>query len=423
MAQAMCNGGKKKNVRMMALLLLTIRLYNKSTEDLMYAMNSPPGIDNYCLNNNIACLNESSLGSWNSTGNQSLTYGTCNCASGVSVCAVPNAVPPHRRIYSGQMLYNVSKYVMEDYLLATTLEFVQKRSGITMRVLTASQLSSTVSTTFFLGQTCQKMCPTNMVFLSPINHSMNLCHRIATLINTLLALSILVGYSITTSSFVTYTVKEHNTGAKRLQHIAGVGEVCYWVIHFLYDMIMYLIPVAISIAVIAAFKLPAFCNDSNLGAVSVLFILFGYATFAWMYLIAGTFKNPGMAFIVYVGINLFISINTIIPSSIIYFLTQQTGLFNVDYESLNNTYNALTNVFKTFPQFCFGYGMVLLSQQQYIQNKRSLYGYDEKINVFSMDILGWMLSAMAIQGTFCLLLRLLLNEGIIFSVKYPLYKH
>ncbi|XP_063285489.1 glucosylceramide transporter ABCA12 [Pelobates fuscus] len=420
-------------------------LYNKRTEDLMSAMNSPPGIDNYCLNNNIACLNESSLGSWNSTGNQSLTYGTCNCASGVSVCAVPNAVPPHRRTYSGQMLYNVSKHVMEDYLLATTLEFVQKRYGAwsfgvpRTKSFIPQPENMTLTTIWYNNEGPHSLpaflnsfnnfllrsnLPKNVsnqygIFVSnkPLNEPVPQASMIATLVNTLLALSILVGYSITTSSFVTYTVKEHNTGAKRLQHIAGVGEVCYWVIHFLYDMIMYLIPVAISIAVIAAFKLPAFCNDSNLGAVSVLFILFGYATFAWMYLIAGTFKNSGMAFIVYVGINLFIAINTIIPSSIIYFLVQQTGLFNVDYESLNNIYNTLTNVFKTFPQFCFGYGMVLLSQQQYIQNKQSLYGYDKKVNVYSMDILGWNLSAMAIQGTLCLLLRLLLNEGIIFSVK------
>ncbi|CAH2306169.1 ATP-binding cassette sub-family A member 12 [Pelobates cultripes] len=424
-------------------------LYNKSTEDLVSAMDSPPGIDNYCLNNNIACLNESSLGSWNSTGNQSLTYGTCNCSSGFSVCAVPNAVPPHHRTYSGQMLYNVSKHVLEDYLLATTLEFVQKRYGAwsfgaqssksALSSLITQPANMTLTTIWYNNEGPHSLpaflnsfnnfllrsnLPKNVsnqygIFVSnlPLKGSVSQASTTATLVNTLVALSVLAGYSITTASFVTYIVKEHNTGAKRLQHIAGVGEVCYWVIHFLYDMIIYLIPVALSIAMIAAFKLPAFYNDSNLGAVSVLFILFGYATFAWMYLIAGTFKNPGMAFIVYVGINLFIGINTIISSSVVYFLIQQTSTSDVDYLSLNNTYNALTNVFKIFPQFCFGYGLIQLSQQQVIQNQLSLYGYKEKVNVFSMDILGWMLSAMAIQGTFCLLLRLLLNDGIIFSVK------
>ncbi|XP_063285490.1 uncharacterized protein LOC134571247 [Pelobates fuscus] len=424
-------------------------LYNESTENLMSAMDSPPGIDNYCLNNNIACLNESSLGSWNSTGNQSLTYGTCNCSSGFSVCAVPNAVPPHHRTYSGQMLYNVSKHVLEDYLLTTTLEFIQKRYGAwsfgaqmsksTLSNLITQPENRTLTTIWYNNEGPHSLpaflnsfnnfllrsnLPKNVsnqygIFVSnlPLKGSVSQTSTTATLVNTLVALSVLAGYSITTASFVTYIVKEHNTGAKRLQHIAGVGEVCYWVIHFIYDMILYLIPVALSIAMIAAFKLPAFYNDSNLGAVSVLFILFGYATFAWMYLIAGTFKNPGMAFIVYVGINLFIGINTIISSSVVYFLIQQTSTSDVDYLSLNNTYNALTNVFKIFPQFCFGYGLIQLSQQQVIQNQMSLYGYNEKVNVFSMDILGWMLSAMVIQGTFCLLLRLLLNDGIIFSVK------
>lgn len=55
--------------------------------------------------------------------------------------------------------------------------------------------------------------------------------------NTLVALSVLVGYSITTASFVTYIVKEYDNGSKRLQHIAGVGEVLYWITSFLYDLV------------------------------------------------------------------------------------------------------------------------------------------------------------------------------------------
>lgn len=60
-----------------------------------------------------------------------------------------------------------------------------------------------------------------------------------------------------------------------------------------------------------------------------------YATFAWMYLIAGTFKNAGMAFITYVCINLFIGINTIISSSVVYMLLQQTSTTDKNYQVFN----------------------------------------------------------------------------------------
>lgn len=47
-----------------------------------------------------------------------------------------------------------------------------------------------------------------------------------------------------------------------------------------------------------------------------------FATFPWMYLLAGIFKDVEKAFITYVCINLFISTNTIITTSILYFLGQ-----------------------------------------------------------------------------------------------------
>ncbi|XP_053326902.1 glucosylceramide transporter ABCA12 [Spea bombifrons] len=422
---------------------------NARTDNLISAMLSPPGIDNMCLDNNVQCLKEDSLGFWNSTGDQQQPYGTCNCSTSSAVCGVPDATPPHRRTYSRQMLYNITGHKIEKYLLTTTLQYIQKRYGgwsfgdtvqkdslAEIFDSTANKITTTVwynpegphSLPAFLNSFNNFLLRANLpsnesdqygIFVSnkPLPGSVPLATTSITLVNSLVALSILAGYSITTASFATYVVKEHHNGSKRLQHIAGVGEVIYWLTNFFYDLILYFIPVALSIAMIAAFQLPAFYNYPNLGAVSLLFILFGYATFAWMYLVAGAFKNPGMAFIVYVGINLFIGINSIISTSIVYLLTQQTGTSNANYQSLNQTYNALMNAFKIFPQFCFGYGLIQLSQEQAIQNQLSLYGNTEKNDIFKMDILGWMLAAMAIEGTFFLALRLLINEGIIFSIK------
>lgn len=61
--------------------------------------------------------------------------------------------------------------------------------------------------------------------------------RMSSLIDILVALSILMGYSVTTASFVTYVVREHQTKSKQLQHISGIGVTCYWVTNFIYDMV------------------------------------------------------------------------------------------------------------------------------------------------------------------------------------------
>lgn len=42
-----------------------------------------------------------------------------------------------------------------------------------------------------------------------------------------------------------------------------------------------------------------------------------------MYLLAGVFKETGMAFIVYVCVNLFFGINTIITHSVVFLLSQE----------------------------------------------------------------------------------------------------
>lgn len=53
-----------------------------------------------------------------------------------------------------------------------------------------------------------------------------------------------------------------------------------------------------------------------------LFCHLRFSTFPWMYLFAGIFRDAEMAFISYVCINLFISVNTILTTCILYFLGQ-----------------------------------------------------------------------------------------------------
>lgn len=57
------------------------------------------------------------------------------------------------------------------------------------------------------------------------------------MLQILVAMCVLTGYSITTASFAIYEVNEHHSGSKRLQHIAGISEPFYWAVNFFYDMV------------------------------------------------------------------------------------------------------------------------------------------------------------------------------------------
>lgn len=57
------------------------------------------------------------------------------------------------------------------------------------------------------------------------------------MLQLLVAICVMTGYSITTASFAIYEVSEHHSGSKRLQHISGISEPFYWAVNFFYDMV------------------------------------------------------------------------------------------------------------------------------------------------------------------------------------------
>uniref|UniRef100_A0A674MJG4 ATP-binding cassette, sub-family A (ABC1), member 12 n=1 Tax=Takifugu rubripes TaxID=31033 RepID=A0A674MJG4_TAKRU len=242
------------------------------------------------------------------------------------------------------------------------------------------------------------------------------------MLQILVAICVLTGYSITTASFAIYEVSEHSSGSKRLQHIAGISEPFYWTVNFIYDMVsMYLIPVTLTVSVIAAFQLPAFTERQNLGAVTLLLVLFGFSTFPWMYLLAGILKDAERAFITYVCINLFISLNTILSTSILYFL-QQIASRNVEV-CINSLHpNAfvirLSHAFLIFPQFNFGNGLMQLARMDIEVQLLSGYGIDAYKNPYSVDALGWMMISSLIQGLVFFTLRLLLNKRVTRKIRH-----
>ncbi|CAG09257.1 unnamed protein product, partial [Tetraodon nigroviridis] len=272
--------------------------------------------------------------------------------------------PPYTKVPSSQIVYNVTGIDVEDYLVSTANDFIR--------------------------------------------------NSIQGMLQILVAICVLTGYSITTASFAIYEVSEHNSGAKRLQHIAGISEPFYWTVNFLYDMFMYLIPVTLTVGVIAAFQLPAFTDRQNLGAVTLLLVLFGFSTFPWMYLLAGILKSAETAFITYVCINLFVSVNTILSTSILYFLGQ---IASRNVELIQDIFKRLSYAFLIFPQFSFGNGLMELARMDIEVQLLSGYGIDAYKNPYSLEALGWMLISSIIQGLVFFMLRLLLNKFITRKIR------
>ncbi|XP_010120287.1 PREDICTED: ATP-binding cassette sub-family A member 12 [Chlamydotis macqueenii] len=420
--------------------------FNETTDALVTSMLAFPGTDNTCMNeSNSQCLNEDMLGQWIISGNQRTKYSACNCTDGIQTCPQTNYTPPHRRTFSTRTLYNLTGHNVETYLLATTKDFLQKRYGgwsfglplttdlqFDIRPVPPNRTLTKVwynpegyhSLPAYLNSLNNFILRANLpknetsrygIFLSahpyPGGQSQEQV-MLNSLLDIIVSMSILIGYSITTASFVLYVVKEHQTKAKQLQHISGLGMTSYWVTNFVYDLVLFMVPIGLSIGVISAFQIPAFCNNNNLLAVFLLLLLFGYATFSWMYLLAGVFKETGMAFIVYVCVNLFFGINTIITHSVVFLLSQEKATD----QGLRDLAENLRHAFLLFPQFCFGYGLIELSQDQALLGFLKAYGVDYPDKTFELDKTTSKLVAMFIQGTVFFAIRLTVHDRMIQRV-------
>ncbi|XP_059199203.1 glucosylceramide transporter ABCA12 [Centropristis striata] len=420
---------------------------NPNSHKLMDAMMSFPGIDNACLDksDNPVCTRTTA---WSSGGNRSKAFSVCKCTRQEQICDGHSFSPPQKKIPSSQTVFDLSGVNVENYLVATANDFLRNRyGGFSFGVPLPADLkmdvtevpkNRTLSKVWFNPEGHHTMPAylnsLNNIILranlpadkDPRKYAISLSSHpyfgraddedsvVQGILQILVAMCVLTGFSITTASFAIYEVSEHHSGSKRLQHISGISEPFYWVVNFLFDMVMYLIPVALTVAVIAAFQIPAFTDRQNLGAVALLLVLFGFATFPWMYLLSGVFRDAEMAFIAYVCINLFISVNTIMSSSTIYFLGTLSARDPADIMLL---FERLCNFFLIFPQFNFGNGLMKLARMNIEVQLLGGYGIDAYRNPFSIEALGGMFIASFVQGVVFFTLRLLLNRFLIRKVR------
>ncbi|CAI5656359.1 unnamed protein product [Oreochromis niloticus] len=421
---------------------------NPNSQRLADTMMSFPGMDTTCLDkrDNLDCTRNTNK--WSSSGNSSKGFNICKCTQKEQICDKDNYQPPHTELPSSQIVYDLNGINVENYLVATANDFIRNRYGgfafgmplpadLKMDI-TAVPENRTLSKVWFNPEGHHTM-PAYLNSLNnfilranlpadkdPRKYAISVYSQpyfgraddedvvVQGLLHLLVAMCVLTGFSITTASFAIYEVTEHQKGSKRLQHIAGISESFYWIVNFIYDMVIYLVPVAATVAVIAAFQIPAFTERQNLGAVTLLLVLFGFSTFPWMYLFAGIFRDAEMAFISYVCINLFISVNTILTTCILYFLGQ---ISMRNPEAIQEIFQKLSYAFLIFPQFSFGNGLMELARGDIEVQILSGYGVDAYKNPFSTEGLGWMFISSIIQGLVFFTLRLLINKSLMRKVR------
>lgn len=117
--------------------------------------------------------------------------------------------------------------------------------------------------------------------------------------------TVIFGMSFLIASYVIFLIKERASGAKHLQKVSGVGSGAFWFSNFFWDMINYLIPVFLILIVFAAFNSDAFVKDHRLGLLFGMFLLFGWGSLPFVYVIQFVFKTPPAGMVAVSMLNIF----------------------------------------------------------------------------------------------------------------------
>ncbi|XP_067148534.1 ATP-binding cassette sub-family A member 13 [Apteryx mantelli] len=364
---------------------------------------------------------------------------SCGCVTEQEMCASFNVSAPYVKNKKGHILYNLSGFFVEEYLVRPSNK--PRYGGWSFGEKTAFELQDL------------KLNNTKYKPLAKVWYNQKGFHSLPSYLNELnnfilwlnlpptvdwrqygitlysqpyggafldedkimenvrqcgVALCIMLGFSILTASIGSAIVKDRVSGTKRLQHITGLGYRAYWLANFFCDMLFYMVPVTLCVGVITAFQLSAFTFRENLAATVLLLILFGYATLPWMYLVSRFFSSSEVAFISYISLNFVFGLCTMLVT----LLPRLLAIIS-KAQSFQNIYDILKWAFIIFPQFCLGQGLIELSYNQIKFDLTSSFGIDSYVSPFEMNFLGWIFVEMALQGTVLLLLRIFIHWDLL----------
>ena len=121
------------------------------------------------------------------------------------------------------------------------------------------------------------------------------------------AINILIAMAFIPASFAVFIVAERASKAKHLQSTSGVGVLEYWVGNYIWDMVNYLAPALVIMAIFLAFGLPTY-TGRNFPAVVLLLLFYGWSVTPMMYPLSFLFSIPSTAYVTLICINLFFGV-------------------------------------------------------------------------------------------------------------------
>ncbi|KAJ8374724.1 hypothetical protein SKAU_G00053040 [Synaphobranchus kaupii] len=247
------------------------------------------------------------------------------------------------------------------------------------------------------------------------NHPLNLTKEqltemamMTTSVDVLVSICVIFAMSFVPASFVLFLIEERVSKAKHLQFVSGVKPLLYWLANFTWDMLNYAVPATMVVLIFIGFQQQSYVSKTNLPALVLLLMLYGWSITPLMYPASFLFSVPSTAYVVLTSINLFIGINGSIATFVLELFVDQ---------HLNDVNKILKKVFLIFPHFCLGRGLIDMAKNQAMADAFQRLGTKQNLDPLSWDFVGKNLFAMAVEGVVFFLFTLLLQYNFFISCR------
>ncbi|XP_058536334.1 phospholipid-transporting ATPase ABCA3 [Ochotona princeps] len=230
-----------------------------------------------------------------------------------------------------------------------------------------------------------------------------------------IALNLLFAMAFLASTFSILAVSERAVQAKHVQFVSGVHVATYWLSALLWDLISFLVPSLLLLAVFRAFDVRAFAWDGRAADTLLLLLLYGWAIVPLMYLLSCLFSSAATAYTRLTIVNILSGIATFLMVTIM-------RIPAVKLEELSRT---LDHVFLVLPNHCLGMAVSNLYEnyetQRYCTSSEIAAHYCKKYNIvyqenfyaWSAPGVGRFATSMAASGCFYLSLLFLIETNLL----------
>jgi len=232
------------------------------------------------------------------------------------------------------------------------------------------------------------------------------------------AITVIIAMGFVPASFVVYLVHEKSTNGKHQQLLTGVNPTMYWVTSYCWDMINYLFPLVLCMAL---FCFSAAYGGANAPAMFLLLLFYGACMTPCMYCVEPSFSVASTAYVTLICLNIFTGTVSTMAVAVMDSLQNEID----DLKPVNDFCKA---VFPwILPNYNLGRGMIQIAVNHYINYAAEQFGLCDVLDQhgrpcstdpLSWDVSGRSIASLAFMAPVWLMLRLLIEWG--FCLRGPM---